>query len=181
MRRCAACDPSPSPHPPEGKAPNVRYEGQYSEGVKHGIGKLALPNGDRYHGEFRADKFHGEGTYFYASGDIYSGAWVEGVKSGEGTLMFARDESQLVGTWVKGAMSTGKWMWKDGSSWHGPFKNSSPLGRGVFYFSNGTTQEGEFVRVGGEDEDADPDSIKTQWVGGAVRTANTAAAEVVRR
>jgi len=28
----------------------VRYEGQYVDGRKHGVGKLSMPNGDRYHG-----------------------------------------------------------------------------------------------------------------------------------
>jgi hypothetical protein len=114
---------------------------------------------------FENDKFHGEGTYYYTNGDIYSGNWVSGVKSGTGTFFFARDESQLVGTWAKGAMTTGKWVLKDGTSWHGPFKNSKPLGRGVFYFPNGTVQEGEYVQEGDQD---DPESLKTFWRGGAV-------------
>jgi hypothetical protein len=45
-----------SPLPPyscsyaEGAAPTVRYDGQYVEGAKHGVGKLSMPNGDKYHG-----------------------------------------------------------------------------------------------------------------------------------
>lgn len=35
----------------EGKAPTVRYEGQYVEGKKQGIGKMSFPNGEKYHGE----------------------------------------------------------------------------------------------------------------------------------
>ncbi len=40
-------------HPPraEGKAPSVRYEGEYAEGKKSGIGKMTFPNGDKYHGK----------------------------------------------------------------------------------------------------------------------------------
>ena len=168
------------PSPPEGKAPTVKYEGQYVEGRKAGIGKLSLPNGDRYHGAFSADAFEGEGTYFFANGDIYSGAWKAGEKVGTGTFLFAKDESQLVGTWVKGAMVTGKWVWKDGTSWHGPFKASQPLGRGVFYFPSGLMQEGEYV-IEGEGEADDPDAqLKATWKGGAVRVANAAASEIIR-
>lgn len=29
----------------------MRYEGQYAEGKKHGIGKMTFPNGDKYHGK----------------------------------------------------------------------------------------------------------------------------------
>lgn len=164
---------------PEDKTPSVKYEGAYVEGKKQGVGKLSLPNGDRYHGCFVGDRFHGEGTYFYANGDIYSGAWVNGVKAGEGTFLCAADESQLVGTWDKGAMVTGKWVWKDGTSWHGPFKASQPLGRGVFYFPNGMLQEGEYVQEG-DAEDPEAGELKTTWRGGAVRVANTSAAEVLR-
>jgi hypothetical protein len=128
-----------------------------------------------------ADKFHGDGSYFFANGDVYSGAWKEGVRSGEGTFMSARDESQLVGTWVNGAMITGKWMWKDGTSWHGPFKSSQPLGRGVFYFPNGMVQEGEFVQSLAEGEEPDPEApVKSSWKGLPPRLANVAAAEVTR-
>ena len=155
----------------------VSYEGMYTEGKKHGIGKLQMPNGDKYQGAFAADKFEGEGSYFFANGDVYSGSWQAGERSGEGTLMYAKDESQLVGTWVKGAMVTGKWIWKDGTSWHGPFKNSLPLGKGVFYFPNGMVQEGEYF-LEGDAEDAE--TLKTVWRGKPARPANTTAAEVIR-
>jgi hypothetical protein len=163
----------------EGKAPTVSYDGMYKEGKKAGVGKLSLPNGDKYHGSFAADKFDGEGTYFSANGDIYSGSWRAGVKQGEGQMMFAKDESQLVGTFHKGHMVTGKWIWKDGTSWHGPFKNSQPLGRGVFYFPNGMVQEGEYVTEG-EAEEGDDAALKTVWKGGPTRAANTSAQEVTR-
>ena len=163
---------------PEGKAPTVRFDGQYVEGAKKGVGKITLPNGDRYHGLWEAGRFHGDGTYYYAGGDIYSGGWVKGVKQGQGTFFVARDESQLVGQWEKGAMMTGRWVWRDGTSWHGPFKGSSPLGRGVFYFPNGTMQEGEYVQEGDKEN---PDAeLTTVWRGGLVREANTAASETTR-
>jgi hypothetical protein len=125
-----------------------------------------------------ADKFHGEGTYYYASGDIYSGGWARGVKQGEGTFMAARDGSQLVGAWDKGAMVSGKWVHADGTSWSGPFKDSRPLGAGVFYFPSGLAQQGEYVQEGdAEDPDAE---LRTVWRGAAPVRANAAAAEVTR-
>ena len=99
------------------------------------------------------------------------------MKQGEGQMMYAKDESQLVGSWHKGHMVTGKWIWKDGTSWHGPFKNSLPLGKGVFYFPNGMVQEGEYF-LEGDAEDAE--SLKTVWRGKPARPANTTAAEVIR-
>lgn len=124
------------------------------------------------------DKFHGEGTYYYTSGDIYSGGWSRGVRQGEGVLFAARDESQLVGKWEKGSFVAGKWILKDGTSWHGPFKAGSPLGRGIFYFPNGTVQEGTYVQEGDlEDPDAE---LKTIWNGEDIKPANTDYREVLR-
>lgn len=92
--------------------------------------------------------------------------------------MFARDESQLVGRWDKGVFVAGKWVFKDGTSWHGPFKAGKPVGRGVFYFPNGTMQEGEYVQEGDlEDPDAE---LTIVWKGGEVKPANTDAREVLR-
>lgn len=156
----------------------MRFDGQYVEGVKRGVGKMSLPNGDRYHGLWENDKFHGDGTYYFSNGDVYSGSFVKGIKSGRGTFFVAKDESQLVGEWDKGSMVSGKWVWKDGTSWQGPFKNSSPLGKGVFYFPNGMVQEGEYIQEGdAENPDAE---LKTTWKGGKVRMANTTASEVTR-
>jgi hypothetical protein len=70
-----------------------------------------------------------------------SGNWVNGVKVGQGAFVSGRDESQLVGTWVAGAITRGKWMFADGTTWHGAFKKNRPIGPGVFYFPNGTQQE----------------------------------------
>ena len=72
------------------------------------------------------DRFHGEGSYYYGRGDVYSGAWVDGVKEGHGTFLRAGDESQLVGTWHKGSFTAGRWVWKDGTVWQGPFKDGKP-------------------------------------------------------
>jgi hypothetical protein len=55
---------------------------------------------------------------------------------------------------VEGALTTGKWVWADGTSWHGSFRGNKPYGRGVFYFPNGNMQDGEYVEEGGG-EDAD--------------------------
>lgn len=41
---------TPPSHTEGTPPPIVRYEGQYVDGRKHGVGKLSMPNGDRYHG-----------------------------------------------------------------------------------------------------------------------------------
>ena len=54
-----------------------------------------------------------------------------------------------------------------------------PLGRGIFYFPNGTTQEGEYVQEGDLEEDPEAE-LKFVWKGGAVVAANTSHTEVLR-
>ena len=41
----------------EGQAPTVRYDGAYVDGVRQGIGKLSLPNGDKYHGKYSYEAY----------------------------------------------------------------------------------------------------------------------------
>ena len=74
-----------------------------------------------------------------------SGNWVNGVKSGHGAFVSGKDDSQLVGAWVNGSLTKGKWMFADGTTWHGSFKKNKPIGPGVFYFPNGTQQEVRLV------------------------------------
>lgn len=71
----------------------ARYEGQYFEGKRQGVGKMTFPNGDVYHGHWHQGKMHGEGTYTYkANGDIYSGAFENGLKHGQGIYEYEADQ-----------------------------------------------------------------------------------------
>jgi hypothetical protein len=40
-----------------------KYTGQYVDGLKEGLGKMELPNGDSFEGQFLKDKQHGIITY----------------------------------------------------------------------------------------------------------------------
>lgn len=156
----------------------VKFEGSYHEGKKNGIGKITFPNGDKYHGMWENDKIHGEGTYYYISGDIYSGEWKEGKKHGEGAYVFGQDKSQLVGTFENGNIIKGKWVFKDGTSWHGSFKNNKPIGQGIFYFPNGNQQSGEYVEIGDpEDEEAE---LKLEWRGNPTQPSSTSTFELLK-
>ena len=47
------------------------YEGELSDLMKHGSGKLMLASGDVYEGEFQNDTITGYGVYSFANGDVY--------------------------------------------------------------------------------------------------------------
>ena len=54
----------------------VKYEGDFREDSKEGVGTLFLSNGDRFTGTFVNDSVHGRGTYFKSNGPIISGEWM---------------------------------------------------------------------------------------------------------
>ena len=142
------------------------YAGSWVNGERSGVGKLAYPNGDKYYGQFEHNVAHGEGTYKYANGDVYSGQWVQGQKSGQGCYEYASNKSQLVGTWVDGTITQGKWIYSDGTSWNGDFKNGKPIGKCSFFTKGaGNQQNGEWVEK--LVDEADEEGVtELTWKGG---------------
>jgi len=137
----------------------AKYDGNYKDGLKNGVGKMVYPNGDIYEGEWIDNKMQGEGTYTYKkSGDIYSGSWVADKKSGQGEYEFGADSSVMVGTWVDGQITTGKWILKGAAVYKGEFKLGRPFGAGSFTFASKLVQKGAFVEAkkGADEEEEAP-------------------------
>jgi len=42
----------------------LRYEGDFRNGKKNGVGTVLLVNGEKYYGEFKDDKIHGKGNFY---------------------------------------------------------------------------------------------------------------------
>eukprot|EP00397_Hematodinium_sp_SG-2012_P023594 GEMP01024524.1.p1 GENE.GEMP01024524.1~~GEMP01024524.1.p1 ORF type:complete len:366 (+),score=62.49 GEMP01024524.1:125-1222(+) len=64
-----------------------KYEGQFSGGCFHGIGKMiwVYEDGEMYYqGEYKDDKKSGHGSFVWADGRRYSGNWFDGKRHGEG-------------------------------------------------------------------------------------------------
>lgn len=53
----------------------TKYEGEFAEGKKNGMGKLYLSNGEIFQGYFKADDVDGEGTFFCKGGETIVGKW----------------------------------------------------------------------------------------------------------
>lgn len=45
-----------------------KYEGEFVNDVRHGIGKCWFENGDFYEGEWKSDEQHGQGVFIYSKG-----------------------------------------------------------------------------------------------------------------
>ena len=55
----------------------IKYEGQFREDSKDGLGTLYLTNGNKFFGIFRDDKVHGKGTYYSKEDETITGEWVD--------------------------------------------------------------------------------------------------------
>jgi len=81
----------------------AEYRGEFRAGRKHGKGIKTWPSGDRYEGDFADDRKQGIGKYFWgprgaSAGESYSGAYVNDQRHGEGVY-----------TWPSGDRYSGPW------------------------------------------------------------------------
>ncbi|HWA37134.1 MAG TPA: hypothetical protein VG873_04655 [Burkholderiales bacterium] len=97
------------------------YEGEFSEGRRHGRGALSISDGTRYVGEFRYGKRHGQGSTTNPDGLRHEGAWVEGEIHGYGRSHHP-----------------------NGDVYEGEFRNFQRSGRGVLVTADGRRFEGEW-------------------------------------
>eukprot|EP00606_Chrysophyceae_sp_TOSAG23-5_P001114 GSChrysophyteH2.ASY1.ANO1.1766.1 assembled CDS len=112
------------------------YDGEFLDGAKHGLGRLAVYCGDVYQGEFENNMFHGTGIYTWSdhtieetgvvvTGKKYEGHWRDGKMHGKGA-------------WILG---------KGQGSYSGEFDKGAYHGFGTLKCGNGDSFEGNWVRV----------------------------------
>lgn len=106
-----------------------KYDGEWKENRKHGIGRMTYAKTGEYNGFWENGKRHGEGVFKYTNGDVYSGWWKFGEKEGTGCYTFGNG-MKLFGTWVAGSMAEGKWIYPNGMFYQGKFENNKPKGQG---------------------------------------------------
>jgi len=165
-----------------------RYEGDWKENKKHGIGKLVytrLVGEDKkyfgeYYGFWENGRRHGEGMFTYPNKDIYSGWWKYGKKHGKGTYVFFDTKMRLIGEWSESNLVTGKWVFPNGVVFEGEFKNNKPVNDGTWKFKNGNNLKGKYIQhvtdadegdEGEEGEEKKP-KIKCEWISETVLGAS---------
>ncbi|KAL3910438.1 MAG: hypothetical protein SGPRY_009056 [Prymnesium sp.] len=89
-----------------------KYNGEWSKGVRHGVGTCNYADGAVYEGEWFSDKPHGFGVYDYPNGDHFEGRWIEGKKEGKGVHFYFNAEKRVHtkrydGEWVDGRPKCG--------------------------------------------------------------------------
>lgn len=76
------------------------YEGDFKQGVMHGIGTLTDAAGAVYTGAFSDDRQNGRGRIEYKNGDWFEGNFESGKRQGRGTIYFAAKGAKYHGTWL---------------------------------------------------------------------------------
>lgn len=74
------------------------YFGQWSQGQKHGYGKIYFPDKSAYSGEFNFGKAQGKGRLFHPNGDIYIGDWRNDKAHGYGKYV-SGNRAVFEGSW----------------------------------------------------------------------------------
>ena len=124
----------------------TKYEGEWKNNLKEGIGKMTFGTEGEYTGHFVAGQRNGEGVYKYLkTKDLYSGSWKNGLKHGKGTFIFYDTKMKIVGDWFNGQILEGKWIFSNGTYFEGKFENNYPKGEGIWHFANGNIIKGEFT------------------------------------
>jgi len=153
------------------------YDGHYELNLKHGFGKMtytsktgdeeegdepvgAPKRGGTYLGYFSEGKRGGkegenDGSFTYVNGDTYVGQWSQGKKHGRGTYTYASDGTKLVGSWEKGKITIGRWVFPNGTFYSGTFQYNKPFGKGVWVFNNGNQLTGTYDQKMEQTEEED--------------------------
>ena len=121
------------------------YEGQFSNGLFQGKGKLISKHYAVYEGDFSEGYMEGKGTLVFDNGTKYIGAFSKGVFNGKGRLI-SKDKSVYVGYFLNNEITgKGKWVYADKGVYRGELKNGVFHGKGKLTRPDGSSYSGDFV------------------------------------
>ena len=140
------------------------YDGEYKDGLRHGVGTHYYTSGDKYFGEWEYGVQTGKGVFTYVDGSIHSGYYKDGVYNGSGRfthpngtkykgnflegefhgmgVLTLPDGEKYDGIWKDGDKEKGKLTTSDGNEYIGEFKNSLQHGNGKMTLPDGTILDG---------------------------------------
>ena len=131
----------------------VIYEGEMTDGVRHGQGVCLYNNNTLYEGQWKKNKEHGVGKLMSADRKrvIYEGTWEKGRMHGQGTYYYYLEQSdgtfiengRYAGHFRRGAREgMGIYTLPCGSIYDGEFHDNIQNGYGIFRFTDGSIYEG---------------------------------------
>ena len=113
------------------------YEGYFSDGMCHGVGRGITSKGDMYQGGFRQDSMDGHGFYVYADGRIYEGEWQNNKKHGKGTYFWPNGQIYRGDFKYDNCFGAGVLFYPDGKRFEGVWRDGKKHGRGIYVFPDG--------------------------------------------
>jgi len=128
-----------------------RYEGEWIDDKKCGMGEQYYQNGNHYDGECVDGKRHGHGIYTYKEECMrYNGMWLNDKTNGKGRLYLSY--GRIEGMFDGDIISLEKIIMNDGSIYTGEIEldkddrtlSTYTLGTGKMYYVDGTLYEGQF-------------------------------------
>jgi hypothetical protein len=121
-----------------------RYEGNYVEGKRSGLGRYSWLNGDEYFGNWDDGDMEGYGCFTWATGDVYKGQWRNNKMHGQGY------KKNLDGSSIQGNFANSKAngtcikKYSSGDRYVGQYKNDMKEGYGEYIWYDGCIYFGEW-------------------------------------
>jgi hypothetical protein len=121
------------------------YEGRFNQGTRKGKGKMIYNNGDVYDGEWTNNNRQGPGIMTYHNGDIYNGNWSEDQREGQGNMNYNNGDNYN-GNWTKDKrLGTGNMTYSNGDNYNGEWLNDRREGQGIIDHRDRSRYEGNWL------------------------------------
>ncbi|XP_056627982.1 radial spoke head 10 homolog B isoform X1 [Triplophysa dalaica] len=133
------------------------YEGDWIYNSREGWGVRQYPSGNVYEGQWSNNVQHGEGKMKWIQlNQQYSGQWVNGIQDGNGTYTWFRKRvpcslypcmNEYSGEFVQRMRhGRGKFSYASGAVYSGEWRHDKKHRRGKYTFEDGRIYEGEFAK-----------------------------------
>jgi hypothetical protein len=123
-----------------------KYQGEWKQGKKHGMGIFTFGDGSSYEGEFVEGEIIGAGLRRWPNGSTYSGDFFMGEMEGEG-IYISNTGEKYEGTMKNNQRhGEGELTQTNGDVYQGEFHTNRRHGKGTEYLASGEVYNGEFVR-----------------------------------
>lgn len=122
-----------------------KYEGEWQDSKKNGVGRIWWHNGDRYLGDWVNDAKDGYGFMIWENGDRYEGTWRQDLRHGDKSQYFYSNGGFFCGTYVNDErQGNGEFVWPDGDKFVGVWQSGGRRGKGQLILKDGTVIEQEW-------------------------------------
>jgi len=120
----------------------IKYEGEWKDNKKNGVGRIWWSNGDRYLGDWANDSKEGFGYMMWENGDSYEGNWRADLREGSDCKYTYANGGVFQGCYTNDERhGEGSFIWPDGERFVGTWKAGGRFGKGTLYTKNGPVDQ----------------------------------------